>query len=74
MRERRCRVLLVFNTQSTGFGDALNREPVAAAIAGALVGSIGLMAAVPLTTTLAALLARSLPAEDLPAELHHHHH
>ena len=38
-----------------------------------LVGSIGLMLAVALTTALAAVLARGLPAEALPEDEHHHH-
>jgi uncharacterized membrane protein len=65
--------LLVFHTQATGIGDALNREPVAAAVVAAVVGSIGLLAAVPLTTALAALLARAVPADELPDEHVHHH-
>jgi uncharacterized membrane protein len=50
-------VLLVFASQGTSFSDAINREVVAQEIVAMLVGSIGLVAAVPLTTGLAALLA-----------------
>jgi YibE/F-like protein len=50
-------VLLIFATQGTGFGDAISREAVAEELVATLVGSIGLVAAVPLTTALAALLA-----------------
>jgi uncharacterized membrane protein len=39
-----------------------------------LVGSIGLILAVPLTTGLAAWLARLLPESALPEDAHHHHH
>jgi uncharacterized membrane protein len=66
--------LLIFHVQATKVGDALNREPVVTAIGAAVVGSIGLLAAVPLTTFLAAVLGRSLPADALPADDHHHHH
>jgi uncharacterized membrane protein len=50
-------VLLIFATQGTRFGDAIAREAVAEELVATLVGSIGLVAAVPLTTALAALLA-----------------
>jgi uncharacterized membrane protein len=39
-----------------------------------LVGSIGLVAAVPVTTALAAVLAARLPPSDLRAEAHGHAH
>ena len=55
-------ILLIFNTAGTPFGDAVNREPVAEQVIAMLVGSIGLIAAVPLTTAIAALLAARLPA------------
>jgi uncharacterized membrane protein len=38
-----------------------------------LVGSIGLMLAVPLTTALAAWLAPLLPTDALPEDDHHGH-
>jgi uncharacterized membrane protein len=53
-------VLLIFSSSDLGFGEALTTEVVAIQVVGTLVGSIGLIAAVPLTTALAALLA---PAE-----------
>jgi uncharacterized membrane protein len=65
-------VLLIFNTAGTPFGDAVNREPVAEQVIAMLVGSIGLIAAVPLTTAIAALLAARLPAAALPGERHAH--
>jgi uncharacterized membrane protein len=67
-------LLLLFSTASRSFGDAVNRETVATEIVAALVGSIGLVAAVPLTTWVASLLASSLPADALPSEAAHHAH
>jgi uncharacterized membrane protein len=58
-------VLLIFSIGGTNFGDAVNNEAVAEQIVGTLVGSIGLIAAVPVTTVLAALLAAHLPARSL---------
>jgi uncharacterized membrane protein len=66
-------LLLVFETQNTTFGDALNGEIVAGEIVAMLVGSIGLMLAVPLTTALAAWLAPMLPVAALPEGDHHGH-
>lgn len=54
-------VLLIFTVGGTAAGDALNSEAVAAQIIGTLVGSIGLIAAVPITTAIAAMLASRLP-------------
>jgi uncharacterized membrane protein len=45
---------------------------VAEPITATLVGSIGLIAAVPLTTGLAALLVSGVPVEALPHEHHAH--
>jgi hypothetical protein len=39
-----------------------------------IVGSIGLIAAVPITTTLAALIATELPPQTLAASGHDHPH
>ena len=50
-------VLLIFSSGELGFFDAANVELVAKEIVATLVGSIGLIAAVPITTALA-LLAR----------------
>jgi uncharacterized membrane protein len=55
-------VLLIFSTQDVGLGTMLQREAVAEEIVATLVGSIGLIAAMPLTTGLAAALAVRLPA------------
>ena len=67
-------ILLIFETQGTTFGEALNREVVATEVVAMLVGSIGLVLAVPLTTGLAAALAHRLPPEVLAAEPAHDHH
>jgi uncharacterized membrane protein len=67
-------VLLIFNTQSTPFSDAVNQEAVAEQIVAMLVGSIGLIAAVPLTTAIAALLASRMPAVALEAGVRQHQH
>jgi uncharacterized membrane protein len=65
-------VLLVFAGQGTTFDAAVSREAVAEEIVAMLVGSIGLVAAVPLTTALAALLAVRMPADALGHEGHAH--
>jgi uncharacterized membrane protein len=60
-------VLLIFSSADIGLGDALNLEVVAKEVVATLVGSIGLIAAVPVTTALAALLALREPPERLAA-------
>jgi uncharacterized membrane protein len=52
-------VLLIFSSADIGLGEALGLEVVAKEVVATLVGSIGLIAAVPVTTALAALLALS---------------
>ena len=66
-------VLLIFSSGELGFVDAVNVELVAQEVVAALVGSIGLIAAVPITTALAATLSRGLSAEHLPADAGHAH-
>jgi uncharacterized membrane protein len=56
------------------FGDAVNREAVTTEIVAALVGSIGLVSAVPLTTAVAAMLAARLPTDALEDSHHGHVH
>jgi len=68
-------ILLVFGVDGVPFADAVNREAVSEQVIGMLVGSVGLIAAVPLTTALAALLATRTPAEalaDVGAHAHAH--
>lgn len=68
-------LLLIFSSTSLGLGETINLELIAKEVVATLVGSIGLIAAVPITTATAALLARSVPAEALEGEdLHTHSH
>lgn len=66
-------VLLIFSAGSVGFGEALNAEVVASEVVAMLVGSIGLIAAVPITTWLATTLAVRLPEDALIREAEHGH-
>ena len=54
-------LLLIFSSGEIGLIDAVNTELIAKEVVGTLVGSIGLIAAVPVTTALTALVARELP-------------
>jgi uncharacterized membrane protein len=67
-------ILLIFSVSGVAISDALNAEAVAEPIVGMLVGSIGLIAAVPITTALAGMLAVRLPPEALgrPTPAHAH--
>ena len=69
-------LLLIFGVGELGAWDTVNLEIVAKEVVAMLVGSIGIIAAVPLTTALAAWMARSIPPErlgDATADGHHHH-
>lgn len=66
-------VLMIFASQGTSLLDALNSEIVAAEVVPMLVGSIGLVAAVPVTTFFAAILATRVPRRAL-GDAHHHAH
>jgi uncharacterized membrane protein len=67
-------ILLIFTARDIDFVEAVNLEVVAREVVAMLVGSIGLIAAVPITTGLASLLSVRLPAEALPdAEAEHGH-
>lgn len=59
-------VLLIFSLGNSSFGDAVNSEAVASEVVATLVGSIGLVAAVPVTTGIAVVLATRIPAGSLP--------
>jgi hypothetical protein len=61
-------ILLIFSSGDLGLVDALNVELIAKEIVATLVGSIGLIAAVPLTTAIAGLLAGGLSADSLRAD------
>ncbi len=67
-------VLLIFSLGGWTFGNAINTEAVAEQIVAMIVGSIGLIAAVPITTTLAAIIASQLPPETLADPGHAHAH
>ena len=67
-------ILLIFTVGHTSFADAINVEAVATQVVATLVGSIGLIAAVPITTALAALLASQLRPEDVGDVAHAHAH
>jgi uncharacterized membrane protein len=66
-------VLLIFAIGGTSFTDAINGEAVAEQVIAALVGSIGLIASMPITTALAALLAPRM-SDRQRAEAHAHAH
>jgi uncharacterized membrane protein len=67
-------ILLLFSATDLGVGEAVNFEIVAKEIVATLVGSIGLIAAVPITTALAATLTLGESPEALPGmdEVHVH--
>ena len=64
-------LILVLRDSHVGFVDAVNGQIVAEPVVATLVGAIALVAAVPLTTALAALLVARVPTEALAA--HHGH-
>jgi uncharacterized membrane protein len=68
-------LLLIFSSGQIGFLDAMNLEIISKEVVATLVGSIGLIAAVPITTALACVLARRMSADELAAvEPHGHTH
>jgi uncharacterized membrane protein len=68
-------LMLIFSSSRIGFVDAVNLELIAKEVVATLVGSIGLIAAVPITTALAALLAGRMSQDELAAvEPHGHTH
>ena len=67
-------VLLIFSVGDTSFADAVNGEAVADEVIAALVGSIGLIASMPITTALAALLAPRMTDRQLEAAGASHAH
>ncbi|MEX2535541.1 MAG: YibE/F family protein [Trueperaceae bacterium] len=66
-------LLVLLNLNDFTLGRALNIELVAAEVVHTLVGSIGLVLAVPLTTFIAALLFRGDRLALTPGELEHAH-
>ena len=67
-------ILLIFSAADLGLADATNLEVVAKEIVATLVGSIGLICAVPVTTALAALLAVREGPGALEDDGHAHAH
>jgi uncharacterized membrane protein len=71
-------VLLLFAMYASALGDIWNRELIVAEVVRALVGSMGLAAAMPLTTFLATLTCRpgvasgARPAATTTAHAHAH--
>jgi uncharacterized membrane protein len=66
-------LLLIFSSSELGLVETANLEVIAKEIVATLVGSVGLVAAVPMTTGLAALLAMRLPARSLEGASAHVH-
>lgn len=66
-------VLLIFASGALPIGQAVSLEIVSEQIVATLVGSIGLIAAVPATTAIAALLALHSPREQIEAAAAHGH-
>jgi uncharacterized membrane protein len=66
-------VLLIFSVGNTSFTDAVNGEAVSDEVIAALVGSIGLIASMPITTALAAVLATRMSDKQLASEHVHTH-
>lgn len=68
-------ILLYAKTESS-FITSLNQEVVAAEIIRIIIGSIGLILAVPMTTLVAAWWFdnHEVDSDDIPSHDHHHHH
>ena len=66
-------LLLVTHATGVGLGDALNTQDIAAPVLATLIGCIGLVCAVPLTTGLASLLIARVPTAAF-GHGHAHHH
>jgi uncharacterized membrane protein len=69
-------LILILSSANVTTGDALNVQDVAEPIVATLVGSIALLASVPLTTGLAALLVARVPPAALAGghdHAHYHH-
>ena len=66
-------LLLVIHSAAVTTGDAINTQDIAEPIVATLVGSIGLIASVPLTTGLAAVLASRVPPEAVRGHAGHAH-
>jgi uncharacterized membrane protein len=67
-------LLLLLRSGSVSGTDILNNQSIAEPIVAAIVGCVALIAAVPITTGLAAFVVGRVPAAALPVGDHHHHH
>jgi uncharacterized membrane protein len=67
-------LLLVLRASGVGLDDGLNTQDVAEPIVAGLIGCLGLVTAVPLTTLLASVLIVRVPADLVPSEHHGHAH
>jgi uncharacterized membrane protein len=67
-------LLLLFSMSTTDFSLLLNRELFATEIIRTLVGSIGLILTVPVTTWIAVFMLYGQPRAAGGKSLHHHHH
>ena len=66
-------LLLVLSMANVTTGDVLNGQSIAEPIVATIVGCLGLIAAVPITTALSALLVARLPLDAVSAHAHHAH-
>jgi len=66
-------LLLAVRSTGLGFSDALSSQNIAEPVIATMLGCIGLVAALPLTTGLASALAARLPAAVVPAGHGHSH-
>jgi uncharacterized membrane protein len=65
-------LLLVLTMANVGAGDVLNGQSIAEPIVATIVGCLGLIAAVPITTALSATLVARLPLDAVPQHTHAH--
>lgn len=67
-------LVLLFATSTAPLGFTLNQEVIAAELARIIVGSIGIILAVPLTTLAAAWWFGTRGVHDIDSRSNHHHH
>lgn len=67
-------LILLYANANSSFWLTLNQEVVAAELLRIIIGSIGLILAVPATTAVAAWYWRSREVDEDIGSLHHHHH
>jgi uncharacterized membrane protein len=67
-------LLVIFSTGGLGTSEIVNSEVIAVEVVKTVIGSLGLIAAVPLTTALAALVAVRRPAGARPLPVRAHAH